>query len=189
MDTTYTTTINGDNVTFEFKDCLIHAEGNHAGNIDAIITTKPPIPQNLLLDELHIKVPGSDEYLYIYGYGAVENSLKATFNSSTIVDKKNLPEKVGVYWGPNGEQFIGDINCQPYSEKVEHDLTDEIVATKVPEQKEEQNEISTTETSTKKEVLEKQEKTKPDEVSSSKIKIILIAVILFILIAGVFLLL
>ena len=127
MDKEYSIEIDGKPVTFEFKDSLIHAEGNHAGDIDAIITTKPPLPQNLLLDELHIKVPGINEFLYIYGYGVVENSLKATFNSSKLVDKKNLPEKVEVYWGPNGEQLIGEMNCMPYSKKIEHDLDDEVL--------------------------------------------------------------
>ena len=126
MDKEYSVTIDGEAVTFEFKDSLIHVEGEHAGNIDAIITTKPPLPQNLLLDELHIKIPGTDEYLYIYGYGAVENSLKATFNSSTIVDTQKLPEMVDVYWGANGEILVGEMSCQPYSETIEHELADEL---------------------------------------------------------------
>jgi len=182
MDKTYSTTINGENVTFEFKDCLIHVEGNDAGNIDAIITTKPPIPQNLLLDELHIKVPGTDEFLYIYGYGVVENSLKATFNSSAIVDKQKLPEKVEIYWGANGEQFIGEMNCQPYSEKVEHKLDDEIIASEEPE-KTPEKEAST------EEVSEKQDESKPAEKSSSNNKLILIAGIILIIIFVSFLLL
>lgn len=119
MEKEYSVTIDGEVVTFQFKDSLIHAEGEHAGNIDAIITTKPPLPQNRLLDELHIKVPGTDEYLYIYGYGAVENSLKATFNSSTLVDIQKLPEVVNVYWGEHGEQFIGEMCCQPFTEEAE----------------------------------------------------------------------
>lgn len=143
MDREYSININGDAVTFEFKDSLIHAEGNQAGNIDAIITTKPPLPQNLLLDELHIKIPGTDEYLYIYGFGVVENSLKATFNSSKLVDKQNLPEKVEVYWGPSGEQFIGEMNCMPYSEKVEHKLDDEIIEQQEPVDSERTTEIVT----------------------------------------------
>jgi hypothetical protein len=126
MDKEYSVTIDGEAVNFEFKDSLIHAEGEHAGNIDAIITTKPPLPQNLLLDELHIKVPGTDDYLYIYGYGVVENSLKATFNSSALVDTQKLPEMVGVYWGANGEILIGEMSCQPYSETIEHELADEL---------------------------------------------------------------
>ena len=137
----YSITIDGQPVTFEFKDSLIHAEGSHAGNIDAIITTRPPLPQNLLLDELHIKIPGTNEYLYIYGYGAVENSLKATFNSSKLVDKQNLPEKVEVYWGSNGEQLIGEMNCMPYSEKAEHELDDEIIEQIAPEESERTTEV------------------------------------------------
>ncbi len=66
MDKEYSITIDGEAVSFEFKDSLIHTEGGSAGNIDAIITTTPPVPQNRLLDELHIKIPGTDEYLYIY---------------------------------------------------------------------------------------------------------------------------
>jgi hypothetical protein len=126
MDKEYTAVINGETVVFEFKDSLIHAEGDAVGNIDAIITTTPTQPQNLLLDELHIKVPGTNEFLYIYGYGVVENSLKATFNSSSIVDSKNLPEMVEVYWGANGEQLIGEMSCRRYSEKIEAELSDEI---------------------------------------------------------------
>ncbi len=122
-------TIDGQAVSFEFKDGLVHAGGNHAGNIDAIITTTPPVPQNLMLDELHIKIPGTEQYLYIYGFGVVENSLKATFNASKIINKENLPEKVDIYWGANGEQYIGEMNCLPYSEKVEHKLDDEIIET------------------------------------------------------------
>ncbi len=126
MDKEYSVTIDGDAVIFEFKDSLIHCEGEATGNIDAIITTKPPLPQNLLLDELHIKIPGTDELLYIYGFGVVENSLKATFNSSIHVDKNNLPEVVEVYWGANGEKLIGEMSCRLYSENIEHELADEL---------------------------------------------------------------
>lgn len=182
MNKEYSIAIDGKNVTFEFKDSLIHAEGDAAGNIDAIITTKPPLPQNLLLDELHIKVPGTDEYLYIYGYGAVENSLKATFNSSAIVDKQKLPEKVEIYWGANGEQFIGEMNCQPYSEKIESELTDEIIA---PEESEQTPE---TETSPKEEVNEKQDETKTEGKSSNN-KLIIYGVVILIIVIATFLLL
>jgi hypothetical protein len=133
MNKQYSINIDGESVTFEFKDSLIHSEGESAGNIDAIITTNPILPQNQLLDELHIKIPGSDEYLYIYGYGVVENSLKATFNSSAIVDAQNLPETVDVYWGAHGEQFIGEMCCQPYSEKTESELSEEIIDAAEPE--------------------------------------------------------
>ncbi|GEM_PF-3446688 len=160
MDKEYSITIDGEAVTFEFKDSLIHTEGTSAGNIDAIITTKPSIPQSRLLDELHIKIPGTDEYLYIYGYGAVEYSLKATFNSSSLVDTKNPPEIVGVYWGANGEQFIGDMCCQPYSEKTEHELDDEIIASEEP------SEISEKEVSAFKEATEKQDEIKTEKKSS-----------------------
>ena len=135
MNKEYSISIDGEPVTFEFKDSLIHAEGDHAGNIDAIITTKPPLPQNLLLDELHIKIPDTNEFLYIYGFGVVENSIKATFNSSSLVDKQKLPETVGVYWGANGEQFIGEMCCQRYSETAEHDLSDELEEEFVSEEK------------------------------------------------------
>ena len=183
MNKEYSITIDGKEVTFEFKDSLIHAEGDAAGNIDAIITTTPPLPQNLLLDELHIKVPGTDEYLYIYGYGAVENSLKATFNSSAIVDKQRLPEKVEIYWGANGEQYIGEMNCQPYSEKIESELTDEIIAPEEPEQAPE------TETSPEDEVNEKQDETNTVEKSSSNKKLILIGAAIMIIIVAFLLLL
>ena len=166
MNKEFSINIDGEAVTFEFKDSLIHAEGNSAGNIDAIITTKPPIPQNLLLDELHIKIPGSDEYLYIYGYGAVENSLKATFNSSSLVDKKKLPEKVDIYWGSNGEQFIGEMICQPYSEKAEHDLSDEIISSEVT------TEVAESAVSTKEEPAEKQDNTISEKSSSSMNKLV-----------------
>jgi len=126
MDKEYSITIDGGLVTFEFKDSLIHSEGELAGQIDAIITTKPPLPQNLLLDELHIKVPGTNEYLYIYGYGVVENSLKATFNSSDIVDTQKLPDMVEVYWGANGEQFIGEMCCQRYTKIIESEISEKI---------------------------------------------------------------
>lgn len=126
MDKEYSVTIDGEAVTFEFKDSLIHCEGESVGNIDAIITTKPPLPQNLLLDELHIKIPETNELLYIYGFGAVENSLKVTFNSSIHVDKRNLPESVEVYWGSNGDQYIGEMCCRRYSENREHELADEL---------------------------------------------------------------
>jgi len=126
MDKEYSVAIDGESVIFEFKDCLIHGEGDATGNIDAIITTNPPLPQNLLLDELHIKIPGTDELLYIYGYGIVENSLKATFNSSLHVDKNNLPEIVEVYWGANGDKLIGEMCCRLYSENIEHELADEL---------------------------------------------------------------
>ncbi len=134
MDKEYTAEINGETVVFDFKDSLIHAEGNAVGNIDAIITTKPTLPQNLLLDELHIKIPGSHEFLYIYGYGVVENTLKATFNSSSIVDSENLPEAVEVYWGANGEQLIGEMNCRAFSEKVEAELSEELEEESFPEE-------------------------------------------------------
>ena len=134
MDKEYSVTIDGEAVIFEFKDSLIHGEGEATGNIDAIITTKPPLPQNLLLDELHIKIPGTDELLYIYGFGVVENSLKATFNSSIHVDKNNLPESVEVYWGANGEQLIGEMCCRLYSENIEHDLADELEETEPEEE-------------------------------------------------------
>ena len=183
MNKEYSIAIDGKNVTFEFKDSLIHAEGDAAGNIDAIITTKPPLPQNLLLDELHIKVPGTDEYLYIYGYGAVENSLKATFNSSAIVDKQKLPEKVEIYWGANGEQFIGEMNCQPYSEKIESELAEEIVAPEEPSQN------SETETIPKEELNEKQDETNAVEKSSSNKKLILIGAVIMIIIVAFLLLL
>ena len=49
-----------------------------------------------------------------------------TFNSSSLVDVKKLPEMVEVYWGANGEQFIGDMCCRAYSEKAESELSDEI---------------------------------------------------------------
>ena len=133
MDKEYSVTINGETVLFEFKDSLIHREGGAAGNIDAIITTTPTLPQELLLDELHIKIPGNNEYLYIYGYGVVENSLKATFNSSNIVDSEKLPEMVEVYWGANGEQLIGEMNCRVYSEKIETELSGDIEETGVSE--------------------------------------------------------
>ena len=123
MEKEYSVDIDGETVVFEFKDSLIHSEGPSAGNIDAIITTRPPLPQNLLLDELHIKVPGSDEFLYIYGYGVVENSLKATFNSSALVDADKLPDMVQVYWGAHGEKFIGDMCCQQFSEEAESRIT------------------------------------------------------------------
>ena len=178
MDKEYSVTINGEAVTFKFKDSLIHAEGNHAGNIDTIITTEPTLPQNLLLDELHIKVPGTNEYLYIYGYGAVENSFKATFNSSKLVDKQKLPEKVDVYWGPNGEQYIGEMNCMPYSEKVEHKLDDEIIEQEEPVETEKTTEV----------VAEIKEEQRPKENTSSNKKwiiigstILLIAIAIFIL--------
>lgn len=161
MDKVYSITIDGETVTFEFKDSLIHAEGTSAGKIDAIITTTPLLPQDLLLDKLHIKVPGSDEYLYIYGYGVVENSLKATFNSSSLVDTNNLPEMVETYWGANGEQFIGEMCCQPYSEKAEHELSDEIVESEEPEQ------TPGKETCAKEKAAEKQEKITSEEKPSS----------------------
>ena len=181
MNKEYSITIDGKDVTFEFKDSLIHAEGDAAGNIDAIITTTPPLPQNLLLDELHIKIPGTDEYLYIYGYGAVENSLKATFNSSAIVDKQKLPEKVEIYWGANGEQYIGEMNCQPYSEKIESELTDEIIA---PEESEQAPE---TETSPEEE-NEKQDETNTVDKSSNN-TLIMCGVVVLIIVVAAFLLL
>ncbi len=185
MNKEYSMTIDGQAVSFEFKDGLIHAEGNHAGNIDAIITTTPPVPQNLMLDELHIKIPGTEQYLYIYGFGVVENSLKATFNASKVLDKQNLPEKVDIYWGPNGEQYIGEMNCLPYSEKVEHKLDDEIIETVDSE--------LTTEVATdfkeEKEIKIKNDKPKEEEKASPNTKWIVIAVVtvLIVIIAFVFL--
>lgn len=175
MDKEYPVTIDGETVTFEFKDSLIHAEGEAVGNIDAIITTKPPLPQNLLLDELHIKLPGTDEYLYIYGYGAVENSLKATFNSSSLVDIQKLPDMVEVYWGANGEQFIGEMCCQAYTNKAESELSDKIDASK------ESNDIPDIEASAKKEVSDKQKEVNPVEKSLSINKLMLIGAVIFIL--------
>ncbi len=179
MDKEYSAVIDGNNITFEFKDSLIHAEGEHAGNIDAIITTNPPLPQNLLLDELHIKVPGTDEYLYIYGYGVVENSLKATFNSSSLVDIKQLPEMVGVYWGANGEQFIGEMCCRKFTVQAESELAEEIDAL---EEIEESAESEAT-TVVKEEIS--------DSVSgeTGNLKYILIGVIVLIVIITVFIVL
>ncbi len=174
----YSITINGEAVTFKFKDSLIHAAGNHAGNIDAIITTEPTLPQNLLLDELHIKVPGTNEYLYIYGYGTVENCFKATFNSSKIVDKQKLPEKVDVYWGPNGEQYIGEMNCIPYSEKVEHKLDDEIIAPEEPAESEKTIQV----------VTDVKKEAKPKEISSLNTKWIVIGVTILLMIIVAFIL-
>ena len=178
MDKEYSVTIDGETVTFQFKDSLIHAEGESAGNIDAIITTKPPLPQNLLLDELHIKVPGDDEFLYIYGYGVVENSLKATFNSSEHIDTQKLPEMVEVYWGANGEQFIGQMCCQPYTEKAESELSEEIEDIDEPD---DSNHVPQVEASVKEEVNEKQEEINPVEKSSSINKMILIGTIILVL--------
>lgn len=184
MNKEYSMTIDGQAVSFEFKDGLIHAEGNHAGNIDAIITTKPPLPQNLLLDELHIKIPGTDQYLYIYGFGVVENSLKATFNAAKLIDKENLPGKVDIYWGAHGEQYIGEMNCLPYSEKVEHKLDDEIIETVDSEQT---TEVVTT--TNEEETTIKKDKPKTEEKTSSKTKWIVIAaaIVVIAVIAFVFL--
>ena len=190
MNKEYTVTIDGNPVTFEFKDGLIHAEGNHAGNIDAIITTTPPLPQNQILDELHIKVPGTNEYLYIYGFGVVENSLKATFNSSKLVDKQKLPEKVDVYWGPNGELFIGEMNCMPYSEKVEHKLDDEVLS-------QEESERTTQVVTDFKPELEQttqvvtdfKDEPKQEEKASSNMKWIVIGAVILVVIVAAFLLL
>ncbi len=184
MDKEYSVTVDGEAVTFEFKDSLIHAEGESAGNIDAIITTKPPLPQNLLLDELHIKVPGTDEFLYIYGYGAVENSLKATFNSSDLVDTQKLPEMVEVYWGANGEQFIGEMCCQPYSETAESELSEEMEEIDEPE---ESNNIPEAEASAKVKVNEKQKEINSVEKSAPINKMILIGAVIFIIIVVSFL--
>jgi hypothetical protein len=186
MDKEYSITIDGEAVTFEFKDSLIHAEGEHTGNIDAIITTKPPLPQNLLLDELHIKVPGTDEYLYIYGYGAVENSLKATFNSSVLVDTEKLPEMVEVYWGANGDKFIGEMCCQPYSETAESELSEEIEDIDTPD---ESNKTPKMEASAKEKVNEKQEEIIPVKKIASINKLILIGAVAFIIVVVSFLLL
>jgi len=183
VNTKYSVTIDGEAVTFEFKDSLIHAEGESAGNIDAIITTKPPLPQNLILDELHIKVPGTDEYIYIYGYGAVENSLKATFNSSEFVDTQKLPEMVEVYWGASGEQFIGEMRCKPYSEKAESELSGEIEEIDEPE---ESNDIPEVEASPKEEVNEKKEEINSVEKSSSINKMILVGTIILVLFIALF---
>jgi len=186
MDKEYSVTIDGEAVTFEFKDSLIHAEGESAGNIDAIITTKPPLPQNLLLDELHIKVPGTDEYIYIYGYGSVENSLKATFNSSDFVNTQKLPEMVEVYWGANGEQFIGQMCCQPYTEKADSELSEEIENIDEPA---ESNQVPEVDASTNEEVSEKQEEINLVEKSSSINKMILIGAVIIIFIILSFLML
>jgi len=179
MNKEYSVTIDGDAVSFEFKDSLIHAEGEHAGNIDAIITTKPPLPQNLLLDELHIKIPGTDDYLYIYGYGVVENSLKATFNSSALVDTQKLPNIVEVYWGAKGEQFIGEMCCQPYSQKAEFELS---VETEEIDEPDESSHISDAKAMTN----EKQEEANPAENSSSIYKFMLIGFIILIVIIASF---
>ncbi len=189
MNKEYSTTIGGKNVSFEFKDSLIHTEGNAAGNIDAIITTQPPLPQNLLLDELHIKIPGTNEYLYIYGFGAIENSLKATFNSSALVDMKNLPEKVEIYWGANGERFIGEMICLPYSEKIEHDLADEIIApeeiNETPRKEKPDNEIKAKAEVVKKlkpKANKKKDETTAVENTISNINIIIAGVIILLIV-------
>lgn len=173
MDKEYSITIGGEAVTFEFKDSLIHADGEHAGNIDAIITTKPPLPQNLLLDELHIKIPGADEYLYIYGYGAVENSLKTTFNSSNLVDTHKLPEMVEVYWGANGEQFIGEMCCQLYTKTAESELSEKIEDIDEPGASNNNQEV---ESSTIKEVNKIDENISPEYQTTSTNKILYIVV-------------
>ncbi len=184
MDKEYSITIDGEQIAFKFKDSLIHATGEHAGNIDAIITTIPPLPQNLLLDELHIKVPGGDEFLYIYGYGVVENSLKATFNSSDLVDTQNLPEIVEVYWGANGEKLIGEMCCQAYSETAESELSELSEEMEEIDEPEELNNIQEAEASTKEEANEKQNEIDSVEKSSPINKLFIIgAVILVLLIA------
>ena len=184
MNKEYSMTIDGQAVTFEFKDGLIHAEGNHAGNIDAIITTKPPVPQNLMLDELHIKIPGTEQYLYIYGFGVVENSLKATFNASKIIDKQNLPEKVDIYWGPNGEQYIGEMNCLPYSEKVEHKLDDEII-----EEVDSEETTEVTEDFKEEKTKIKKDEVKAEEKTGSNTKWIVISTVMLVIIVAAYLLL
>jgi hypothetical protein len=186
VDKEYSITIDGEAVTFEFKDSLIHAEGGAVGNIDAIITTKPPLPQNLLLDELHIKVPGTDEYLYIYGFGVVENSLKATFNSSGHVDVNKLPESVEVYWGGNGEQYIGEMCCQLYSETIEHDLADELEETvDEPEALNENDAIGSNKTNEEekkdKKLASEEEATENKKPLAVVISIILILMVFFII--------
>jgi hypothetical protein len=173
MDKEYTAVIDGETVVFEFKDSLIHTEGNAIGNIDAIITTKPTQPQNLLLDELHIKIPGTDKYLYIYGYGVVENSLKATFNSSSIVDLNNLPETVEVYWGANGEQLIGEMSCRLYSEEIEAELSEEIEEVDIPEKKSTEKETA--------DIKEEKVAEEKNEKKSNKLPVIIIASITIIL--------
>jgi len=177
MNKEYSMTIDGQAVSIEFKDCLIHTDDNHVGNIDAIVTTTPPLPQNLLLDELHIKLPGTDEFLYIYGYGVVENSLKATFNASKLIDKQNLPTTLGFYWGANGEQFIGETVCIPYSEKAEHQLDDEII-----EEVDAENEIDEPKEINKEAPIEKEEP-KTDEKIISKTNWIVITAVILVIIA------
>ena len=126
MKKEYSVTIDGELIHFEFKDSLMHCQGDDAGNIDAIITTKPPLPQNKLLDELYIKVPGNNEYLYIYSYGVVEDSLKVTFNSSKHVDIEQPPESVEVYWGEEDATFIGEMSCLAFSKEVESSIAAEV---------------------------------------------------------------
>lgn len=106
---TYTVLLNGESLRLEVTECVIHAEGEFAYNLDCTLQPSRSMNPKDALHLFEVQPPGSEERLSAIGSGRRGDAVSLTFHLKGYVDDPASVKQVEVFW--DGD-LLGVVPCE-----------------------------------------------------------------------------
>lgn len=120
MEAERTLDIDGQALTFAFSSCVVHTEGDLAGNFDLMVRTEPPLSPEQLAENLWLAIPGYDDLVDVSGYGSLDSASEMIFAlRNSLIEFDDAVKKViislkevEVCWGNNRDMKLATVQCE-----------------------------------------------------------------------------
>ena len=97
--------VEGNQVQAQFNDCVLYTSGEFGGNIDFQITFSEPVPDQEVIENLRLRMPGKKKLLDVTAFGDLDGIMEITiFSKSELapigqpIPESSTPSEVEVFW-------------------------------------------------------------------------------------------
>lgn len=97
--------VEGNPVEMQFNDCVLYTSGEFGGNIDFQIAFSEPVPDQEVIENLRLRMPGKKKLLDVTAFGDLDGVMEITiFSKSELapigqpIPESSVPSEVEVFW-------------------------------------------------------------------------------------------
>tara|TARA_B110000116_G_C16732656_1_gene534464 strand:- start:337 stop:849 length:513 start_codon:yes stop_codon:yes gene_type:complete len=113
--------IDGNPVELQFHDCVLFTSGEFGGNIDFQIAFSEPVPDQEVIENLRLRMPGKKKLLDVTSFGDLDGVMEITiFSESELapigqaIADNAVPSEVEVFWlATNANNPLLTMNVTP----------------------------------------------------------------------------
>jgi hypothetical protein len=115
-------------ILVEFSGCLVYTEGDLSGNLDMASRSSPPVPAEVLINHLRLRVPDHDGFLTAVAWADDDRAKSLTFSLADLApidvedisawerDMASTVTAVEIYWNDSGVQQLATVSCSQVNE-------------------------------------------------------------------------